>query len=99
MSRRRAGGGRPSGQGAPRDEAGSLGGRTAEFLRHIELSENLSPLTVRSYRSDLELFQSFLTERWEPGRRFDAAGLEPIAIRAFVAELHRRGNKKSSTAR
>ena len=71
----------------------------AEFLRHIEHSLNLSPRTVISYRSDLALFETFLRETWEPGREIAPAQLEPIAVRAFVAELHRRGNRKSSIAR
>jgi integrase/recombinase XerC len=71
----------------------------AEFLEHIALSENLSPQTVRAYGSDLEQFEAFLTQTWEPGRAVDAAGLEPLGVRAFVAEQHRRGSKKSSIAR
>ena len=70
-----------------------------EFLRHIHLSRNLSPRTVISYRSDLAQLESFLGNRWDPGRIADAARLEPLVVRAFVAELHRRGNRKSSIAR
>jgi len=76
----------------------SLGRRIAEFLRHIELSENLSPATVRSYRSDLALFLAFLAE-WEGGAAPDAGRLDPMAVRAFVASMHGRGNRKSSIAR
>ncbi len=70
----------------------------AEFLQHIELSRNLSPRTVVAYRCDLLQFEQFLRE-WDPRSSPDAARLEPIAVRAFVAGQHRRGNRKSSIAR
>src|SRR5438093_7696169 len=78
-----------------------LARRIEEFLTHIELSRNLSPRTVRSYRSDLALFDAFVRERWDPGGGVGAAGatLDVLAVRAFVAELHHRGHRKSSTAR
>jgi integrase/recombinase XerC len=72
--------------------------RIAEFLRHIELSENLSAATVRSYRSDLALFVSFKAE-WEGATAPDAAPLDPLAVRAFLAGMHGRGNRMSSIAR
>jgi integrase/recombinase XerC len=54
---------------------------------------------VRAYGSDLRLFETFVRERWgRPGA--DASpDLEILAVRAFVSELHRKGNRKSSTAR
>lgn len=77
--------------------------RIEEFLQYIALSENLSPHTVRSYGSDLAQFAAFLTE-WEPGSEpvGGAASdgvLDPLGIRSFVAEQHRRGIRKSSIAR
>jgi len=72
--------------------------RIEEYLRHVELSQNLSDATVRSYRSDLALFVAFLAE-WAGGTVPDAARLDPIAIRAFVSGMHGRGNRKSSIAR
>ena len=72
--------------------------RIADYLRHIALSENLSPATVRSYRSDLALFAAFLAE-WEGGGAPDAGRLDPMAVRAFVSGMHGRGNRKSSIAR
>ena len=73
--------------------------RIDEFGRYIELTRNFSPRTVRSYASDLALFEAFLRQRWDPGSPLDPARLEPLAVRAFVAELHRRGHRKSSIAR
>jgi integrase/recombinase XerC len=76
----------------------ALDRRIEEYLRHIELSENLSSATVRSYRSDLALFATFLAE-WSNGAPPDPGRLDPLAIRAFVAGMHGRGNRKSSIAR
>ena len=78
--------------------ATTLERRIADFLRHIELSENVSAATVRSYQSDLGLFASFLAE-WEGGAAPDPAKLDQMAVRAFVVEMHERGNRKSSIAR
>lgn len=70
-----------------------------QFLEYIALSLNLSPRTVRSYRSDLVQFETFVRERWDTARGADPAHLDALAVRAFIAELHGRGNKKSSIAR
>ena len=88
----------PSAEDAPQAPVSALERLIAEFLRHIELSENLSPATVRSYRSDLALFVSFLAQ-WDTGPGAGAMLLDPLAVRAFVAGMHGRGNRKSSIAR
>jgi integrase/recombinase XerC len=71
-----------------------------EFLEHLRLNENASLNTVRAYDSDLSQFLVFLSGH--VGRR--RAELEPTDfdlqnIRAFLGELHRRGNTRSSAAR
>jgi integrase/recombinase XerC len=70
------------------------------FLEHLRLNENASLHTVRAYESDLGQFLAFVAEA--SGRR--RADLRPEEfdhqqIRAFLADLHRRGNSRSSAAR
>ena len=70
------------------------------FLEHLALNDNASEHTVRAYESDLTQFLSFLAER--AGRRraeLTAADFAHTNIRAFLADLHKRGNSRSSVAR
>ncbi|MEO7274901.1 MAG: tyrosine recombinase XerC [Vicinamibacterales bacterium] len=70
------------------------------FLEHLRLNENASLHTVRAYESDLAQFVTFVAEA--SGRR--RAELLPgdfdhQQIRAFLGDLHKRGNTRSSAAR
>src|SRR6476620_6024141 len=70
------------------------------FLEHLRLNENASVNTLRAYDSDLAQFFQFLAER--TGRRrteLSTADFDHQHIRAFLSELHRRGNSRSSAAR
>jgi integrase/recombinase XerC len=70
------------------------------FLEHLRLNENASAHTVRAYDSDLSQFLTFLGEHLR--RRVSEltpADLDHLNARAFLAELHRRGNSKASAAR
>ncbi|HEX2458193.1 MAG TPA: tyrosine recombinase XerC [Vicinamibacterales bacterium] len=70
------------------------------FLEHLRLNENASVNTLRAYDSDLSQFLQFLAER--TGRRRSEvapAEFDHQQIRAFLSELHRRGNSRSSAAR
>jgi integrase/recombinase XerC len=70
------------------------------FLEHLRLNENASLHTVRAYESDLAQFLTFLAE--SSGRRRSEllpADFDHQQIRAFLAELHRRGNTRASAAR
>ncbi len=72
----------------------------AEFLTQLELNENASAHTVRAYDSDLSQFLAFLATHL--GRRrpdLVPADFDHLNIRAFMADLHRRGNSRSSAAR
>jgi integrase/recombinase XerC len=69
----------------------------AAFLVHLERERNASPSTVRAYREDLAQFTGNL--RRELGREPRPEDADPLAIRSFLAELHRRGLAKSSSAR
>jgi integrase/recombinase XerC len=70
------------------------------FLDHLRLNENASTHTVRAYDSDLSQFLTFLAA--SAGRRraeLTLDDLDPQNIRAFLGDLHRRGNSRSSVAR
>lgn len=69
----------------------------AAFLRHLERERNVSPHTVRSYGIDLDQFRRHLLA--ELGREAEARDVDHLAIRGFLACLHRRGLKKVSAAR
>jgi len=66
------------------------------FLRHLEVEKNASVHTVRSYRSDLTQFIAYLAKNHRPQ---DWSSVEHRQIRAYLAELYRRGEKKTSIAR
>lgn len=72
----------------------------AEYLEHLRLNENASDHTVRAYESDLSQFIAFLAEQ-SGKRRIDIAPdeVDHLQIRAFLGDLHRRGNSRSSAAR
>jgi len=69
----------------------------AAFLRHLERERNASPHTVRAYAADLAQLTEHL--RRELGREPSPADADHLAIRGFLAELHRRGLSRSSSAR
>lgn len=72
----------------------------SDFLEHLRLNENASLHTVRAYESDLTQFLTFLAA--ESGRRRIEVGPDAIdrhSIRAFLSDLHARGNSRGSAAR
>lgn len=74
--------------------------RVREFLAHLRLNENASAHTVRAYESDLSQFISFLAPHL--GRRrpdLTVADFQHPHIRAFLGDLHGRGNSRASAAR
>lgn len=71
-----------------------------DFLEHLRLNENASVHTVRAYDSDLSQYLDFLGAHLD--RRVSEltpADLDHLNARAFLGELHRRGNSKASAAR
>ena len=69
----------------------------AAFLRHLERERNASPHTIRAYAEDLAQFSSYLQR--ELGRSPRPADVDHLLVRGFLAELHQRGLRKSSSAR
>jgi integrase/recombinase XerC len=70
------------------------------FLEHLRLNENASAHTVRAYESDLSQFLAFLATHLD--RRVSnvsPADLDHVNARAFLSDLHKRGNSKASAAR
>ncbi|MHB1299144.1 MAG: tyrosine recombinase XerC [Gemmatimonadaceae bacterium] len=70
----------------------------SQFLAHLEKERDVSPNTLTAYASDLEGFQAFLlahlgveTVAWE--------SVDRLAMRSWLAHLHRRGLSKRSSAR
>jgi integrase/recombinase XerC len=71
-----------------------------EFLEHLLLNDNASAHTVRAYESDLTQFVSFVAKHLGK-KRYDLqpADYTHLNIRAFLGDLHRRGNSRASAAR
>jgi len=69
----------------------------AAFLRHLERERNASVNTIRAYGEDLAQLADYLAR--ELGREARPEDADHLLIRGFLAELHRRGLKKSSSAR
>jgi integrase/recombinase XerC len=68
------------------------------YVRYLERERNYSPLTVASYREDLQQFADFLRQRF-PGRRVRPSDVDRGAIRLFLGKLLEENFAKSSIAR
>ena len=74
--------------------------RLSEFLDHLRLNRNTSAHTVAAYGSDLSQFLGFAAgSLGKDVTRLRPADLELSVIRAFMAELYRRGQSRASVAR
>ena len=65
-----------------------------EFLDYLRYERNASAHTISSYRRDLTQFSDYIRERGGSFRKVDN-----LQIRGFMARLHERRLKKSTTAR
>ena len=70
------------------------------FLEHLALNDNASAHTVRAYESDVSQFLAFLAVHLAKRRpEVTPADFVHTNIRAFLGDLHKRGNSRSSAAR
>ena len=71
------------------------------FLEHLGEERNYSPHTLRAYRGDLERFVTFLAEDFldRPAAELRPADVDPLAVRSFLAALHRAGAGRRSQGR
>ena len=70
------------------------------FLEGLALNDNASAHTVRAYEGDLAQFVAFLAAGLQKRRaEVTPADVTPAQIRAFLGDLHKRGNSRASAAR
>lgn len=70
------------------------------FLAHLRYNRNVSPHTVRAYESDVGQYLAFTAaERGVPVGKLSPDDLSPASVRAYLADLGRRGDARSSMAR
>jgi integrase/recombinase XerC len=71
------------------------------FLEHLGEERNYSPHTLRAYRGDLERFVAFLAEDFldRPAADLRPGDVDPLAVRSFLAALHRDGAGRRSQGR
>ncbi len=75
-------------------------GELKAFLQFLRLNRNASAHTVRAYDSDLSQFLAHVAAAAGSKRADLAAGqLDRLAIRGFLAELHRAGQSRATAAR
>ena len=71
-----------------------------DFLEFLRLNRNSSPHTVAAYDSDISQFLGFTAEQLKkPGSVLEPADIDLGIVRAFVTELHRQHQTRSSVAR
>ncbi len=78
----------------------NVSARLSEFLRFIRLNRGASAHTARAYASDLSQFLDHAAALTGIARaELDASHLDRLALRSFVADLHKRGLTRASAAR
>ena len=71
-----------------------------DFLQFIRLNRNASAHTVRAYGSDLSQFLDHAAGTLQiPRAKLKPEHLDRLALRSFMAELHRTGRTAASAAR
>jgi len=71
-----------------------------DFLEYLRLNRNASPHTVAAYDSDISQFLAFTAEQQRKSRgQLEPNDIDLPGVRAFVADLHRQHQTRSSVAR
>lgn len=85
---------------APQARSRGVSGLVLRFLEHLSDERQLSVHTLRAYRGDLTRFEQFLVVYLgkEP-HQIEPRQIEPLAVRSFVAYLHRHGLSRRSQGR
>ena len=68
------------------------------FLQYLRVERNASPLTIKSYREDLEALADYLAERHR-GECPTPAQLTTLDLRGYASAMHSAGYAKSTMAR
>jgi integrase/recombinase XerC len=70
------------------------------FVAYLRLNRNASAHTVRAYESDVSQFLAFVAvDRRRQVSTLTPADFDTAAVRAFLAEIYRRGNSRASAGR
>ena len=71
------------------------------FASYLADERRFSPRTVRAYRTDLARFVVFWQDEFGEEKASSAklARVDPLAVRSYLAALHRAGLKNRSVAR
>jgi integrase/recombinase XerC len=70
------------------------------FLQHLALNRNASAHTVRAYDSDLTQFLAYTAAAaGVKARELQPKQLDRLALRGFLADLHKQGRSRASAAR
>ncbi len=71
-----------------------------DFIVHLRMERRVSEHTIRSYTTDLGLFQSFIKRESQKDKKIiDIRDIDSWILRGFLAFLHSQGQKRSSMAR
>lgn len=70
----------------------------ANFLRHLSVEQNASPMTVKSYREDLTQALQWFAEQLGD-RDVPVTSITPRLLRGYLAWLHEQKYSKSTIAR
>ena len=79
----------------------TVAGAIEQFVAYLADERRFSSRTVLAYRTDLARFTDFWHREFgeRPGARARLSAVDPLAVRSYLAALHRAGLKNRSIAR